>query len=535
MTWIWLVVLFASCMAKPQLDAELVRELEELTEHNKRAEEKRQLLAGVDFDVDLSPLGPRRTSTLVEGTVRVYLNGQYGTVCSSDFDDLDATVACKQYTAKAPHHWDPRYVTGQAVPSAAYGQGTGPVLMVHLLCSGSESSLHQCPQGRQYPSIPCSHADDAGVMCHYTIPSSGSIRIGAPAPPPPAQWPVRIFLDGGRTTSEGRVMIEYDGLAKPVCNDQWDHLDARVVCRELGYPDGEASTDFRYSTHLDVWLDDVDCTGAETRLEQCAHRAWGSHDCDARQQAAGVKCHSGIIVPPPPPPPRDLIVQLTGSQFPSEGKVSVYYAGAYYDLCADSWGIAEATVTCRELGYSTGVSLPNDYYGSNQFLDMEVTCSGPESLLSQCSFTPPGQMYCRSNKAATVRCDYVSPPAPAPRPPPIADSSPIMNPMGPSRVLLVGPSQSEGLVYVQNDGAWGTICSNNFDHRSARVVCKELGYLSGAVVPQATAVYGRGMGTIWMTEVACAGNELKLTQCPHAGFGRTSGCTHDQDIGVRCT
>ena len=43
--------------------------------------------------------------------------------------------------------------------------------------------------------------------------------------------------------------------------------------------------------------------------------------------------------------------------------------------------------------------------------------------------------------------------------------------------LVGGRRPSEGLLYVK-DGPqnWGTLCDDNWDHRDAEVVCKNLGY-----------------------------------------------------------
>ena len=56
------------------------------------------------------------------------------------------------------------YIIGIAVSQAAFGQGTGFVLLSYVGCNGSESSLLSCSHsgiGVHY----CSHYEDAGVVC----------------------------------------------------------------------------------------------------------------------------------------------------------------------------------------------------------------------------------------------------------------------------------------------------------------------------------------------------------------------------------
>ena len=45
-----------------------------------------------------------------------------------------------------------------------------------------------------------------------------------------------IRLADGQSANEGRVEICIDGVWGSVCDDDWNTVSARIVCRELGLP-----------------------------------------------------------------------------------------------------------------------------------------------------------------------------------------------------------------------------------------------------------------------------------------------------------
>lgn len=59
-----------------------------------------------------------------------------------------------------------------------------------------------------------------------------------------------------------------------------------------------------------------------------------------------------------------------------------------------------------------------------------------------------------------------------------------------------------------------------------------LSYTGTSVLPGGT--YGPGTGTVYLTNVACSGNETGLLDCPNSGSIGATGCLHSQDVGVLC-
>ncbi|CAI8055640.1 Deleted in malignant brain tumors 1 protein [Geodia barretti] len=157
---------------------------------------------------DVRLVGGNRTA----GRVEICFNGVWGTVCDDSWDTPDAQVVCRQLGLP--------WRAATALGFARFGEGTDPIHLDDVGCSGNESSLQEC-RHNGVGDHNCGHIEDASVVCSDVVPSVCE------------NWQVRL-VDGFDT--EGRVEICFNNTWGTVCDDDWDTDDARVVCRQLGHP-----------------------------------------------------------------------------------------------------------------------------------------------------------------------------------------------------------------------------------------------------------------------------------------------------------
>ena len=107
----------------------------------------------------------------------------------------------------------------------------------------------------------------------------------------------RIRLTDGLNPHVGRVEVYTNNIGGldngewgTVCGDSWDIQDARVVCRQLGYPDAIAAlSSAHYSQGSGpVWFG-VQCLGNELDLFECTHSGIAYHSCNDDNDAS-VEC-----------------------------------------------------------------------------------------------------------------------------------------------------------------------------------------------------------------------------------------------------
>ena len=104
----------------------------------------------------------------------------------------------------------------------------------------------------------------------------------------------------------------------------------------------------------------------------------------------------------------NIQVRLVGGQNESEGRVEVSQDGQTWGtICDDYWGIEDANVVCRQLGYDYAIeALSYAYFGEGTgpiFMD-DVNGYGSEESIGECYFLGWNQNNCVHREDAGVKC-----------------------------------------------------------------------------------------------------------------------------------
>ncbi|KAI4586293.1 hypothetical protein MJG53_004080 [Ovis ammon polii x Ovis aries] len=302
------------------------------------------------------------------GRVEILDQGSWGTICDDGWDLDDARVVCRQLGCGEALN---------AMGSAHFGAGSGPIWLDDLNCAGNESHVWRCPS-RGWGRHDCRHKEDAGVICSEFL-------------------ALRMVSEDQQCA--GWLEVFYNGTWGSVCRSPMDDVTVSIICRQLGCGDSgslNTSVGLREGSRPQ-WVDLIQCRKTDTSLWQCPSGPWKFSSCSPKEEAY-ISCAD-----------REKL-RLRGGDSECSGRVEVWHSGSWGTVCDDSWSLAEAEVVCQQLGCGQALeTVRSAAFGPGNgsiWLD-EVRCAGWESSLWDCAAEPWGQSDCKHEEDAGVKCSGV--------------------------------------------------------------------------------------------------------------------------------
>uniref|UniRef100_A0A1X7T388 SRCR domain-containing protein n=1 Tax=Amphimedon queenslandica TaxID=400682 RepID=A0A1X7T388_AMPQE len=154
-----------------------------------------------------------------------------------------------------------------AVHGLFFGTSSTTPLYTNSRCSGEETAYSECNRLMTSRCIP--GRGDVGVVCSSD--SSGICSNGQVILLPSSNSSEKVYK---------KVGVCFGNSWGYICPEDWDNNDAKVICRQLGLSltwTGGKGIDAEYENHNDrLWLNEIQCTGNETRLLECGRRRLGT-------------------------------------------------------------------------------------------------------------------------------------------------------------------------------------------------------------------------------------------------------------------
>ncbi|XP_028411969.1 deleted in malignant brain tumors 1 protein-like [Dendronephthya gigantea] len=391
------------------------------------------------------------------GRMEVFLDGRWGRVCDLYHDNDLTVVFCRQlgYLGvsdkfnfwNVPKGYDP------------------PVPVYEIFCEKEHKNIASCNY-RIYRD----KCEDAGVACRKTGVTE-TVRMN-------------VAYDG----LGGSIEIFHNGRWGFILDSGWDMRDARVVCRQLGYPDAK-----RALLGVDVdnpdktqhpWLDNVACTGKERNILDCPHGGFEDHSFEFDSNA-GVQCSS------------------------KEGPTVIFSCFGPITLNKGD----NFTCVCRGEGGTAAVNVT--WYKENTQIT-ETKKEEQTLVLENVGETDTGIYKCvaqEHDRKDENSLDVAVVPMTLP-------------------LRLRGPLKEQGIgrVEVFLYGKWGSVCDPHWWFTDeSKVICRQLGYMG---TPKELAYVPRSYGPMFIVE--CDGTEPNITSCYYHTYIEAGDCTHFEDAGVHC-
>lgn len=233
-----------------------------------------------------------------------------------------------------------------------------------------------------------------------------------------------------------------------------------------------------------------------------------------------------------------------------KGRLEIRKNGEWGTICNLGMDQSAAKVVCKQMGYKDGLFhaidiehskgfclnfLGSDYCGnkSSQIYFSNLSCEENHVSISNCYKQLADLKICNHEYDTIIECNNTE----------ITEDIIFT----PHTIRLVDsnnhPSETGiGRVEVLY-GNWSSLCNKKFTEESAKVICKQMGYLDGKLYGSSDSdtmckdvlgndLCGNISQMILYTEIKCSGNEKSIKDCNTNE--NTASCNHFNDVILKC-
>ncbi|XP_028265910.1 scavenger receptor cysteine-rich type 1 protein M160 [Parambassis ranga] len=363
----------------------------------------------------------------------------------------------------------------------------------------------------------------------------------------------RLTLKGGDSPCHGYVEILHNKKPGYIGDKFWSGNTEAVVCKSThcGKPVEQTTENMCRLMNKTVWLNELQCKGNESSLDQCLNPGWGiSHY--QKPTVKKIKCS------------REINITLVGYRCAGVVQYKADEETGYF--CHENWAKDQADLVCQSLGCGAAEKIPDenwrDYKEMTNYMKTDCSNISQPNHVWQCvtgkapTCRYPASVICKKFKRLQLRGNQSNVCSGRLEEWEKNDWTPVkisshsdmncrqmdcgsassghnVNFNGSAiqlhcsdevKVVLRDKgkdSRCYGTVYIQKNNKLQPVCaSSTWGRKEAEMVCRELN--CGSVV-QFTSVGATSGQTVIMGDVNCSGKESSLWHCP-ANRAKTLQC-----------
>lgn len=240
---------------------------------------------------------------------------------------------------------------------------------------------------------------------------------------------IRIVNFKGELASEGRLEFRLEGKWGTVCSNGNDPIAARVICKNLGYREGDWKTpgtscnsfndrDYCGAVQSPIHFSNIVCedttsNNRETSFNEC-NKQLADYTLCSHSNDAIISCYNEVFDSTPPVPTG--VVRLAANKNISNdeviGRLEIYNNQKWGSICNIGFNQISANVACKQMGFDSGeyekdISKATEFMLSEEdtsdFGATNVDCKEKETSLLDCG-PKLKNIQCKHNQDTVVIC-----------------------------------------------------------------------------------------------------------------------------------